>query len=141
MTNNLEDLKIDVKVKLAALWCSLVLIYLYTDLFGFYTPGHIQDLIDGNLAGFQITQPLLLGFMILMTLPSLMVILSLILQAKINRWTNIIIDLIQLGFVLAGIFDLNIYFVFASVVETVLLFLIIWFAWKWLIQENLPTSN
>ncbi|UCG00811.1 MAG: hypothetical protein JSW11_14470 [Candidatus Heimdallarchaeota archaeon] len=132
----LEDRKIDVKLKLAALWCSLVLIYLYADLFGFYIPGHIDQLRGGEIAGFQITQVLLLGFMILMTIPSLMVFLSLTLKAKMNRWTNIIVALLQLVFVLAGIFDPNIYFIFASGVEIVLLLLIIWYAWTWPTQES-----
>ncbi|MHA1978759.1 MAG: DUF6326 family protein [Candidatus Hodarchaeales archaeon] len=131
----LEDIKINVKFKLAGLWVSLVLIYLYADLFGFYIPGHIEEVIAGELAGFEISQVLLLGFMILMTLPSLMVFLSLFLKAKLNRWANIIVGIMQLGFVLGGILDPNIYFVFASSVESVLLLLIIWYAWKWPIQE------
>jgi hypothetical protein len=132
----LEDLKINVKLKLSALWVSLVLIYLYADLFGFYTPGHLEDLMEEELAGFQITQVLLLGFMILMTIPSLMVFLSLTLKAKPNRWVNIIVAILQLVFVLAGILDPNIYFIFASSVETVLLLLIIYYAWTWPTQEK-----
>jgi hypothetical protein len=131
----LEDTKINVKLKLAALWGSLVLIYLYADLFGFYVPGHIADLMEGKLAGFQITQVLLLGFMILMTLPSLMVFLSLALKAKVNRWANIIVGILQLLFVITGILDQDIYFVFASSVESVLLLLIIWYAWTWPVQS------
>jgi hypothetical protein len=128
MTKYLEDVKINVKVKLAAAWASLVLIYLYADIFGFYVPEHVEV--------FQYTDVLLLGFMILMTLPSLMVFLSLVLKATVNRMINIIVGILQLVFVLAGIFDPNIYFVFASSVETVLLILIIWFAWKWPTQEG-----
>jgi hypothetical protein len=135
MTDYLVDAKINVKVKLAAAWASLVLLYIYADFFGLYVPGHIEELIEGNLVGFQITDVLLLGFMILMTLPSLMVFLSLVLKATVNRMINIIVGIIQLVFVLAGIFDPNIYFVFASSVETVLLILIIWYAWKWPTQE------
>ena len=123
MVDQLVDIKIDVKLKLSALWVTLVLIYLYADLFGFFLPDH--------LAGFQITQELLLGFMILMTLPSLMVFFSLVLKPKVNRLVNIIIGIIQLIFVLGGILDPNIYFVFASCVESVLLLLIVWYAWTW----------
>ncbi|MHA2317029.1 MAG: DUF6326 family protein [Candidatus Hodarchaeales archaeon] len=136
MAQYFEEVKINVKVKLAAAWASLVLIYIYADFFGLYVPGHIEELIEGNMSGFQITDVLLLGFMILMTLPSLMVFLSLILKAKINRFTNIIFVIIQLVFVVAGIIDPNLYFVFASSVETVLLVLIIWYAWKWPMQEG-----
>ena len=136
MAKYLVDVKIDVKIKLAAAWASLVLIYLYADLFGFYTPGHIEELIEGKMAGFEITQILLLGFMLLMTLPSLMVFMSIVLKANVNRVVNIIVGMLQLVFVLGGILDPNIYFVFASSVETVLLVLIIWYAWKWPLQES-----
>ena len=132
MENRFEDVKINIKVKLSALWASLVLIYLYADLFGFYILGDIDEVIDGELAGMPITPVLLLSFMILMTIPSLMVFLSLILKAKANRWTNIIVGMVQLVLVLAsGFGDPNIYFVFASGVETVILLLIVWYAWKW----------
>ena len=132
----LEDVKINVKIKLASLWASLVLIYIYADFFGLYVTGHIEELIAGEMAGFEISQILILGFMILMTLPSLMVFLSLGLKAKVNRITNIGIGVLQLGFVLAGILDPNIYFVFASSVEAVLLLLIIWYAWTWPTQDK-----
>ena len=36
MTDLLEDVKINVKIKLSALWVSIVLVYLYADLFAFY---------------------------------------------------------------------------------------------------------
>jgi hypothetical protein len=131
----LEDVKINVKIKLAGLWTSLVLIYLYADLFGFYIPGHIEEVMEGKLGGFDISDILLLFFMLLMTLPSLMVFLSLTLKAEVNRWVNIGVGLIQLVFVLGGMIDSNIYFVFASAVETVLLLLVVWHAWKWPIQD------
>ncbi len=136
MTNHLEDVKINVKVKLSALWVSVTFLFIYADYFGLYTPGFIDDLIHGKVAGFSISQALLLGFMLLMTLPSLMIFLSLILKPKPNRLTNIIVGLIQAVFVLGGIMDPNLYFVFASSVEIVLLALIVYFAWKWPSQEG-----
>jgi hypothetical protein len=137
MTNNLEDLKIDVKIKLAALWVSIVLIYLYADLFAFYVPGHLEEAIAGEMAGIPITQILLVAFMIFMTIPSLMVFLSLILKAKTNRWVNIIVSILQLGLVVPSIIgDSDIYFAFASSVETVLLVIIIYLAWTWPTTED-----
>jgi hypothetical protein len=133
MESRLEDAKINVKIKLAGAWASIVLIYLYADLFGLYVPGHIEDLTDGYIAGFQITEVLLLGFMILMALPSLMV---LTLKAKYSRIANITVGILQLVFVLAGILDPNLYFVVASSLESVLLVLIIYLSWKWPTQEG-----
>ena len=135
MATSLVDPKINVKLKLSALWATIMSIYIYADYFGLLIPGHIEDLIEGRMAGFQISDMLVLAFMILMTLPSLMIFLSLGLKAQANHWANIIVGILQLGLVLAGIVDPNIYFVFASSVEAVLLFLVIWYAWKWPLME------
>jgi len=40
----LDDIKIHVKVKLSALWASVVLCYIYGDYFGLYVPG----ILHGN---------------------------------------------------------------------------------------------
>ena len=36
----LEDVPINVKIKLAALWATLMFLYTYGDILGFYTPGN-----------------------------------------------------------------------------------------------------
>jgi len=136
MTNGLVDLQINVKIKLASLWVTVMLLYLYADLFGFFIPGHIDQIRAGELTGAQINQELLLGFMILMTIPGLMVFLSLTLKPNVNRWANIIVGILQIFFVLTGILDPNLFFKFASSIETVLLLLIIRHAWTWPTQED-----
>jgi hypothetical protein len=128
----LEDIKLNVKIKLSGLWASLMLIYIYADLFTFFRKEHLDDILAGELAGIEITEIILLGFMVLMTIPGLMVFLSLVLEAKINRWTNLIIGILQLVLVFPSVIgDANLYFRFASSVETVLLLLILWYAWTW----------
>ncbi|MCJ7814202.1 MAG: DUF6326 family protein, partial [Candidatus Atribacteria bacterium] len=67
----LEDVKINIKIKLSALWATVMFIYLYVDIFGFFKPGVIEDAIAGKVWTFQITQVWLLGVIILMTIPSL----------------------------------------------------------------------
>jgi len=137
MTNRLEAVKINVKIKLSALWVTVMFLYLYVDVFANYIPGRLEDLIAGELGGVPITQEFLLGFMILMTIPSLMVFLSLTLKAKANRWTNIIVGILYLGVVLVSIIgDSNYFYIFGSSVEVVLLLLIVWHAWKWPKQEG-----
>lgn len=136
MTKNLEDLKINVKYKLSALWASVMFLYIYADYFGLFLPGHIEDLISGEIEGMEISQELLLVFMILMAIPSLMIFLSLELKAKFNRQLNVIVGILQLGLVLPSGIDPNIFFAFASLLEAVLLVLIIWYAWNWPIQNN-----
>ena len=135
----LEDVKINIKIKLSALWASVMFIYLYVDVFGFYKPGIIEDAIAGKVWTFQITQVWLLGVIILMTIPSLMVFLSLVLPVKANRWTNIIVGILYIVVTLGmTIGESYAFYIFGSIVETVLLLLIVVYAWKWPKQEGQP---
>ena len=93
----LEDVKVNVKIKLAALWVTLLLIYIYVDIFGFYKPGIIEDILAGKVWEFEITQAWALGALILMMIPSLMVFLSMILKAGVNRWVNIIVAILYIA--------------------------------------------
>jgi hypothetical protein len=133
----LEDVKINVKIKLSALWVALLFFYLYRDVLGFYESGHIEALIAGEVAGIQITQVFLLGSAILMAIPSVMVFLSLTLKARANRWANIILGIVHIG-ILAGtsfIGEISPLYLFYAIVEFVLIALIVWHAWKWPKQE------
>ena len=137
-TNLLEDVKIDVKIKLSALWVTLMFLYTYADILGFYAPGNIEELISGEIAGIQMTQELLLGSAILMAIPSAMVFLSLALRAKVNRLVNIIIGLVYIV-VLGSTFLTGrnpAYYILFAILKAVLLALIVWQAWKWPTQQG-----
>ncbi len=54
-------------------------------------PGKIEDIQTGRVFVFDITQGFLLAALALVTIPALMIFLSVALPAKVNRWTNIII--------------------------------------------------
>ena len=138
----LEDVKINVKTRLSALWVTVMFLFVYVDIFGKYEKGHIENAIAGKVAGFQITQAWLLSVIILMAIPSLMVFLSIALKAKVNRWTNIIVGILQIVVVLSSIFigEPWAYYIFGSIVEVVLLALIIWYAWKWPKQESVEAT-
>ena len=44
----LEDQKINVKVKLSALWGSLIAFFIYGDYFELYIPGKVEGLYSGT---------------------------------------------------------------------------------------------
>jgi hypothetical protein len=44
-----EDLKINVKIKLSALWAAVMFCYVYGDYFGLYTPGTVQQMSAGKM--------------------------------------------------------------------------------------------
>lgn len=95
-SRNLEDVQINVKLKLSALWVALMFCYTYADILGFYAPGNLAELVSGEIAGIQMTQGLLLGSAILMVIPSLMIFLSLVLKAQVNRIVNISVGLVYI---------------------------------------------
>jgi hypothetical protein len=137
----LEDVKINIKIKLSALWATVMFIYLYVDVFGFFKPGIIEDVIAGKVWKFQITQVWLLGVIILMAIPSLMVFLSLVLPVKANRWTNIIVGILYIVVTLGmTIGESYAFYIFGSIVETVLLLLIVVYAWKWPTHERVEVT-
>lgn len=135
-TTFLKDTRIDVKIKLSVLWATLMFIYIYVDIFRFFQPGELENILAGKVWIFEITQTWALSAMIMMTIPSLMVFLSLALKAKWNRWTNIIMGILHIAIAIGNVIgETWAYYIFGGVVEVVLLSLIVWYAWKWPTQE------
>jgi hypothetical protein len=136
----LEDRKVNVKAKLAFLWIALMFFYIYNDMFSLWQPGHIAELVEGQLEGVQFTQTLLFGAAVLMAFPSFMVLLSLTLKARVNRLVNIVVGilhiLVLLGTQFVGEEETWFYWRFYELLEALFLALIIWTAWKWPITES-----
>ncbi|NBB22603.1 hypothetical protein GVN20_24830 [Runella sp. CRIBMP] len=130
--NSLEDTKVSVKLKLATLWASFMFLYIYVDYFALYMPSKIEDILKGRVFVFDITQGFLLAALASVTIPALMIFLSVALPAKINRWANIIIAAVYIPFTLFNLAgEAWMHMVFGAVVEVVILCLIIHYAWKW----------
>ena len=131
-TTEMEDVKINVKLKLSALWAALMLLYIYADHFSLFRTGQIEEMISGRIGPFPVTQGSLLAFSILMMIPAVMVFLSLALKPTVSRWANIILGVL---YTLVNISNLIgetwVYYIVFGVVEIVLTLLIVWYAWKW----------
>ena len=88
---------------------------------------------------FDITQVVLLTGLASVTIPALMIFLSVTLTAKVNRWTNIIVATVYIPYTLFNLAgEAWMHMVFGAVVEVVLLSLIIRYAWKWPRQGSEP---
>lgn len=132
----LEDIKVNVKLKLATLWVSFMFLYIYVDYFHLYMPGSVQDILAGKMYVFDITQTALLIGLVSVTIPALMIFLSVALSAKVNRWVNIIIAAVYIPYTLFNLVGgAWMHMVFGAVVEVAILLLIISYAWKWSKQE------
>jgi len=132
MTNQLEDIKVNVKIKISALWAALMFAYSYADVLGFYSPGNLAEILTGEIAGVPLTPEMLFAMAILMGVPIVMVFLSLLLMPKVNRILNIIagiVYIVVLGATFLG--PLTPYYLVLASIEIVCLVLIVWFAFKW----------
>ncbi len=129
----LENQKVNIKIKLAALWASATFCYLYGDYFELYTPDKVNSLITGD--NVMDTPATLLLASIVLAIPSVMVAASILLNSKINRILNIIFGTIfTIMQVLIGIYSTNewyLFYVFLAFLESIITALIVWYAWKW----------
>lgn len=131
--SELQDVKINVKFKLAALWASVTFCYIYGDYFELYIPKKAESLINGDNNLDSPTKLFIAAFLLL--IPSLMICLSILLKPRINRILNIFFGLFFTLFVgLVGISSISVwrtFYVFYAVVEIILTLMIVWFAWNW----------
>lgn len=127
-----EDVKINVKLKISALWITMLFTFAYVDIFSLQRPGIIQGIMEGKMSIFQIDQVFLFLTTLYILIPSVMVFLSLVLKPKVNKWTNIIVAAFYFVSIFGGcIGETWAFYIFGSIVESLLLFLVIWYAWKW----------
>lgn len=134
----LENPTINIKLKLSALWTSLMALYMYGDYFELYVPGKVEKLLDGTAILDTPTKLFLAS--LLLAVSSLMIVLSLLLAPKINRLLNIVFGLaLTVVVVLVGSASLSIwysFYVFYAILEGIITLLIVWYAWKWPTNED-----
>jgi hypothetical protein len=118
----------DVQIILAASWVALMLTYLLGDVLRIYS----GDFKAGEIAGMKMTQNRWLGVAVLMVIPIIMGFLSVTLNFPVNRWANIIVAVVFLGFNLIGSPNYpSTYDKFLIIVGLGFNVLTIWYAWQW----------
>ena len=50
-TTVLEDQRPGVRVKISARWIAMLFLFAYGDIFGFFVPGRIEELMGGRVSG------------------------------------------------------------------------------------------
>ncbi|WP_026762916.1 DUF6326 family protein [Sediminibacterium salmoneum] len=131
------DTKVNVKLKLAALWASFMFLYIYVDYFHLYMPGMVKDLLAGKAYIFDINQTFIVSALLLLSLPILMIYFSVALPARLNRIVNLIVATFYIPFTLFNLSGMVwIHMVFAAFIEVFILFVIIGCAWKWPVRES-----
>jgi hypothetical protein len=133
--NLLDNPPIPVQAKLAAAWTSFMFLVIYIDYFHLYQPGEIDVIRGGDIFVFEISGTLMTIFFALIAIPTLMVLLSMTLPARVNRATNLVVALLFIPicvFNAAGAsWDWAFYYGLTIGVEVLLLAFILRSAWTW----------
>jgi len=135
----LELSNVNVRIKISALWTSMLFVFAYVDLFSFFRADIRADIEAGKMSGFTINQSFLLTTTAYIVIPALMVFLSLILRPGVNRIANIALSVVYALTIIAGAIGEWNYYVLGSAIEVMLLAAIVYYAWTWP-KETRPTS-
>lgn len=127
----LDDVKIHPKIKLAALWASVMFCYIYADYFGLFSVGQLASMNKGLIPPLgRSTDGNMIFVSAMMAIPSVMIFLSTALPGTLNRALNILF-----GGVYTAIIGLTMWtgahFIFYGVIEISLTLLVIFYAWTW----------
>jgi hypothetical protein len=135
-----EPFTVNVRIKISALWTSMLFVFAYVDIFSLYRPDVRADLEAGELAGFTVNQAFLLGTTAYVVIPSVMVFLGLVLRPRVNRIANIALGIVYALTIIAGAIGEWNYYILGSAIEVVLLATIVYYAWTWP-NETRPAST
>lgn len=133
MTNNLKDFEVNVRIKLSALWTAVMFCYIYGDYFELYVPKKVDGLLTGQN---MLDSPAkLFTATFILTVPALMIFLSLMLSPKLIKWLNIGVGIFFTLFTflvgISSISEWRMFYVFLSMVESIITLIIAWQAWRW----------
>ena len=139
----LEDFRIHVKVKLAALWVAVMFCYVYGDFVGLFKPGKLQMMIAGRMPLREVSQRVLLGMAAVMAIPSAMIFFSLVLPPRSSRGANIVFGILYSTIMIITMRGAWHFYIFLGCIEIGLTTLVVWYAWTWPLnaQRKLDVCN
>src|SRR5215210_4476893 len=134
-TTALHDPPVPVRAKLAAAWASFMFLYIYVDYLALYKPGFIDDILAGVVHKFDTGPTFVALGLTLIAIPSLMILLSTTLPARVNRTINLVVATLYIPVSMynaAGESWTYFYFYGLSIgLEVLLLAFILRSAWTW----------
>lgn len=133
MENRLEDYKVNIRIKLSALWTAVMFCYIYGDYFELYVPRKVEGLLSGQN---MLDSPIkLLITTVILSIPAVMIFLTLVLNSKFAKWMNISAGIFFTLFtLLVGVSSLTewkAFYVFLSFLESALTVTAIFMALNW----------
>ena len=133
---SLSNYAVDIKIKLALLWTSLMFLYIYADYFQLMTPGKLERMIALQTPMGPTSPGLLMIFSVILIIPALMIVLSVFLKPRLNRLLNMVMAFlyacISILIIVTSIDDeWHTFYVLFNAVELLVFVLIMSQAWKW----------
>jgi len=122
---------VNVRIKISALWTSMLFVFAYVDLFSLYRPDFRADVEAGEVGGFTVNQSFLLGTTAYVVVASVMVFCALVLPARVNRIANFALAIVYALTIVVGAVGEWSYYVLGSAVEAGLLAGVVYYAWTW----------
>ncbi|KQZ09252.1 hypothetical protein ASD23_13330 [Agromyces sp. Root1464] len=142
--NPLDNPPVPVQAKIAAAWTSFMFLYVYVDVFNFYKPGVVDGILDGRIWQFDISSTLLTVFLASVSIPALMVVLSMALPARVNRATNLVVASLLIPYSVfnaaGATWEWAVFYGLSIGIEVVLLIFILRSAWTWPRAHAVPTG-
>lgn len=133
--NLLDTAPVSVRAKLAAAWTSFMFLYIYVDVLNFYKPGVVDGILNGLIWRFDISSTLLTIFLVSVSIPALMVVLSMTLPARVNRAANLTVAALLIPYSIfnaAGTtWEWAAFYGISIGIEVLLLAFILRSAWTW----------
>ena len=126
-----EPFRVNVRMKISALWTAMLFVFAYVDIFGFFRADVRADVEAGVVGGFTVNQTFLLATTIYIVIPSLMVFGALVLRPRINRIGNIALSILYALTIIAGAVGEWTYYILGSAIEVALLAAIFHYARTW----------
>ena len=129
----LKDPQVPVQAKLAAAWTSFMFLYIYVDYLHLYKPGAVDDILNGIVWEFDISQTFVVSALASVAIPIFMILLSTTLPARANRTLNLVVASLYIpysAFNLAGGSWLF-YYGLGLVLEVNILAFILRSVWTW----------
>ena len=131
----LENTQVPVQAKLAAAWTSFMFLYIYVDILNFYKPGVVDGILNGLIWKFDISSTLLTIFLVSVSIPALMVVLSMTLPIRVNRATNLVVASLLIPYSMfnaaGATWEWAAFYGLSIGLEVLLLVFILRSAWTW----------
>ena len=138
-----RDERVNRKVVLAASWIAMLFVFAYVDVLALLRADVLRSALDGKVKGLglSVNQVFLAASLIYVLIPILMVVLSLLLAAPVNRVVNVAVSLIYVVTVAVScIGETWAYYLVGSIAEIVLLLFIARTALKWPREPVIPPT-